>query len=186
MSQIQVQDQGRRALWGWSPPDLPADTALKRRADRLLPRTGWAAVLYSAAVVGLLILAPYLPERGNLAADGLAALAAAAWCGLNFWRCRHAHCVVTSTGWAALSVLAFIEAFLGRSLIGGNEQPVFLAVLAAAVLFEAAWRLAHGGNSVGGPARCGIAAGQEAGRSALCGGGPAARGGAHDRVGDGV
>ena len=149
MAGTQVRDERRRALFGWSPPDLPADTALKRRADRLLPRTGWAAALYCAAVIALLNLAPQLPERANLAADGLAALAAAGWCGLNFWRCRHAHCLVTSTGWAALSLLAFTEAALGRSLIGGNEQPVFLVVLAAAVVFEVAWRLARGSNAVG-------------------------------------
>ena len=149
MTGTHVQDESRRALWGWSPPDLPADTALKRRADRLLPRTGWAAMLYCAAVVAVLNLAPHLPERDNLAADGLAALAAAAWCGLNFWRCRHAHCVVTSTGWAALSFLAFTGAALGHSLISGNEQPVFLVVLAAAVVFEIGWRLARGSNAIG-------------------------------------
>ena len=65
------QAPGHRALFGWSPPDLPADTTLKRRADRLLPRTGIPAVLYCAVVVGLLFLAPNLPERGNLAVDGL-------------------------------------------------------------------------------------------------------------------
>jgi hypothetical protein len=111
------------------------------------------ALLYYAAVAGLLNLAPHLPERGDLAIDGLAALAGAAWCGLNFWRCRHAHCVVTSTGWMALSLLAFTGAGLGRSLIGGNEQPVFLVVLAGAVAFEVAWSLAHGTNAVGASAR---------------------------------
>ena len=39
------QAPGHRALFGWSPPDLPADTTLKRRADRLLPRTGIPGVL---------------------------------------------------------------------------------------------------------------------------------------------
>ncbi|HET8628474.1 MAG TPA: hypothetical protein VFL91_13720, partial [Thermomicrobiales bacterium] len=34
------------ALWGWSPPPRPADTALQRLADRLLPRTGLACALY--------------------------------------------------------------------------------------------------------------------------------------------
>jgi hypothetical protein len=136
---------------------------------------GWAALLYGAAVVGLLNLAPHLPERGNLAVDGLAALAGAAWCGLNFWRCRHAHCVVTSTGWAALSVLAFTEAALGRSLIGGYEQPVFLAVLAVAVAFEVAWRLARGSDSVGAPACCRTAGGLRQGEA-----------GASERAGDGV
>ena len=149
MTGTNVHGESRRALFGWSPPDLPADTALKRRADRLLPRSGWAAALYCAAVVALLNLAPHLPERGNLAVDGLAALAAAAWCGLNFWRCRHAHCIVTSTGWAALSLLAFAGAVVGHSLIGGYEQPVFLVVLAAAIVFEVAWRLARGSNAIG-------------------------------------
>ena len=149
MTGTHVRDESKRALFGWSPPDLPADTALKRRADRLLPRTGWAAALYCVAVIALLNLAPQLPERGNLAVDGLAALAAAAWCGLNFWRCRHAHCLVTSTGWAALSLLAFTGAVLGRSLIGGYEQPVFPIVLAVAVVFEVAWRLARGSSAIG-------------------------------------
>jgi hypothetical protein len=163
-TRAEVRGERRRALWGWSPQDLPADTALKRRADRLLPRTGVAAVLYCVAVVALLNLAPHLPERADLAVDGLAALLGAAWCGLNFWRCRHAHCLVTSTGWAALSVLAFAGAGLGHSLIGGDEQPVFLAVLAAGVVFEAAWYLLRGRNSVGRGAgsvagRCGPAPG---------------------------
>jgi hypothetical protein len=149
MTGTQVQDESKRALFGWSPPDLPANTPLKRRVDRLLPGTGWAAALYCAAVVAVLNLAPHLPERANLAAVGLAALAAAAWCGLNFWRCRHAHCLVTSPGWVALSILAFTGAVLGHSLIGGYEQPVFLAVLAAAVVFEVAWRLASGSKAIG-------------------------------------
>jgi hypothetical protein len=136
------------ALWGWSPPDRPADTRLKRRADRLLPRSGVPAVVCFAAVVGLLVLAPHLPIRADLAADGLAALAGGAWCGLNFWRCRHAHCAVTSAGWLALSVLAFTEAALGHSLISGYEQPVFLAVLAAALAFETAWRRVRGTNAI--------------------------------------
>ena len=45
-------------------------------------------------------------------------------------------------------MLAFTEAVLGRSLIGGDEQPVFLAVLGAAILFEAVWYCVRGTNSV--------------------------------------
>ena len=51
------QAQGRRALFGWSPQDLPADTALKRRAGRVVPRTGIPAAAYCAVVAGLLFLA---------------------------------------------------------------------------------------------------------------------------------
>jgi hypothetical protein len=136
------------ALCGWSPPDRPADTPLKRRADRMLPRTGVAAVACFAAVAGLLTLAPHLPMRADLAVDGLAALLGGAWCGLNFLRCRHAHCAVTGAGWLALSILALTGAALGHSVIAGYEQPVFLAVLAAGLIFEAAWFCACGTNAV--------------------------------------
>jgi len=139
----------QRALWGWSPPDLAADTPAKRRIDRVLPRSGMPAVACYAAVIGLLILAPHLPVHAGLAADGLAALAGGAWCGLNFWRCRHAHCAVTSTGWLALSIVAFTGAGLGHSVIGGYEQPVFLAVLGAALGFEAVWRCVRGTSALG-------------------------------------
>jgi len=80
---------------------------------------------------------------------GQAAVAASAWCALSLWRCRHAHCAVTSTGWLALSVVAFAGAALGHSLISGYEQPVFLAVLAASVLFECGWSTARGTNALG-------------------------------------
>jgi len=138
----------RTALWGWSPPDLPASGSWPRRVDRLLPRTGAPAVAYFAAVIGLLLLAPHLPERGDLAADGLAALAASAWCGLNFWRCRHAHCAVTGPGWLALAAVAFAGVAAGHSLTSGYEQPIFVGVLVAGIAFEAAWRLARGSNAL--------------------------------------
>ena len=136
-----------RALWGWSPADRPADTRLKRWTDRV-PRTGLGSAACFVAVVALLSLAPHLPMRANLAVDGLAALVGGAWCGLNFWRCRHAHCAVTGAGWLALSVFVFTEAGLGHSLIAGDEQPVFLAVLAAGLIFEGAWYCVRGSNAV--------------------------------------
>jgi hypothetical protein len=122
---------------------------MKRRADRLLPRSGLPTVACFAAVIGLLSLAPYLPARADLAADALAALVGAAWCGVNFWRCRHAHCAVTSTGWLALSILAFAGAGVGHSLISGYEQPVFLAVLGAVLAFEIVWRCVRGTGALG-------------------------------------
>jgi hypothetical protein len=148
LQQVLADAAGRRSLWGWSPPPLPADTPLKRRIDRLLPATGMPLLLYFAVIVALLMLAPVLPRRGELAADGLAALAAGSWCGLNFWRCRHAHCLITSAGWLGLSVLAFAEAGLGHSLIGGDEQLVFIGLLILAVAFEVLWYLRRGTNAV--------------------------------------
>lgn len=102
-----------RALCGWSPPPSPADTPLKRAVDRYMPRTGVPVILFFAAVVGLLLLAPHLPRAAELAGDALAAGAGGAWCGLNFWRCRHAHCLITAGGWLAVSGFALAESVLG-------------------------------------------------------------------------
>ncbi len=145
---LELECCGGCSLWGWSPPPLPADTALKRRADLLLPRNGMAACLYLAAVAALLGIAAHLPLRPALTFDGMAALAGGGWCSLNFWRCRHAHCVVTGFGWIALSGFAFVEAGLGHSFIGGDEQLLFVAVLAAGLAFEAAWSRLRGGNAL--------------------------------------
>jgi hypothetical protein len=139
---------GPRVLCGWSPPALPADSGLKWWADRVLPRTGVPAMAYFAAVIVLLVIAPQLPLRWELAIDAFAALAAGSWCGLNFWRCRHAHCLVTGVGWLVLSGFAFVEAGLGHSVIQGNEQLVFLGVLVLALVFEGVWYLARGSNAL--------------------------------------
>ncbi len=136
------------ALWGWSPPPLPADTPLKRRVDRLMPRTGAPALVYYLAVIGLLNLAPHLPTRGYLATEGLAALAAGAWCGLNFWRCRHAHCLVSGGGWLGLALLAGSETVFGHSWLRGHEQAAFLAVLVVALVFEGVWVAVRGSNAL--------------------------------------
>jgi hypothetical protein len=127
---------------------LPADSPAKRIVDRVLPRSGLPVLAYFAAIVVVLNLAPHLPSRAGLALDGVAALLGGGWCATNFWRCRHAHCLITSAGWLPVSGLAFVEAVIGRSLIGGNEQIVFLAVLGAGIAFEAAWQLTHGSNAV--------------------------------------
>lgn len=72
------------SLWGWSPPPLAADTRFKRLVDKLLPRTGLPVAIFFGSVIGLLVLGPHLPRREELAVDGVAALAAAGWCSLNF------------------------------------------------------------------------------------------------------
>jgi hypothetical protein len=104
--------------------------------------------LYIAGVVGLLSLGAHLGAPGSLGLDGAAFVIAGAWCSLNFWRCRHAHCLVTGAGWLALGVFALVEAGLGHSLIGGYEQPGFLAVLGAGIAFELAWAMWRGTNAV--------------------------------------
>lgn len=133
---------------GCSTLNLPADTGAKRAVDRLMPRSGWPFCLYFLAVAALLSLADQLSTRGGLAVIAVAAFAGGAWCSLNFWRCRHAHCVVTGAGWFVLAVLALVGAALGHSLIGGAEQLVFLAILLAGALFELSWYLSHGSHAI--------------------------------------
>ena len=147
----------------WSSPVLPADTPVKRRVDHLLPRRGWPAVAYFAAVIGLLGLAQTLPAPGYLVVDAAAFLAGGSWCGLNFWRCRQAHCLLTGSGWLLLALFTAAEAGRGRSLIGGDEQLVFLAVLAIGLVFEATWYLVHHTNAVT-PAQTGPVPGSAAQR----------------------
>jgi hypothetical protein len=144
---------GGGSLWGWSPPPLPADTALKRLVDRVQPRTGPPAVGFFVAVVVLLNVGQFLPRRADLALIGLAAAAAGGWCAVNLWRCRHAHCVVTGVGWLMLAVFTFGEAAVGRSVIGGDEPLVFLVVLGIGLVFEAGWYVRRGTNSIGGSER---------------------------------
>ena len=133
----------------WSPPPLPADTQLKRLVDRFLPRAGLPVVVYFAVAVGTLNLASLASNpAAELALEGAAALVAGGWCALNFWRRRHAHCLVTGVGWLGLSLLAFIEAGLGHSVIGGYERGVFVLMLAIGCLFEAAWQMTHGTNAM--------------------------------------
>jgi uncharacterized membrane protein YfcA len=141
-----TEGDGRRALCGWSPPSLPADTAWKRRVDRLRVGT-LATVGILVVVVGLLNLAPHLPPAAALATVGVAALAGGVWCSLNFWRCRHAHCLITGPGWIAFALFVFAEALVGHSLIGGYEQPVFLAILGLAIAFECVRRVARHTNA---------------------------------------
>jgi hypothetical protein len=138
---------GGRALCGWSPPSLAADTDLKRRAD-LIRLGNVAAIGIVVVVVGLLNLAAHLSEQPALVVDGLAGLAAGGWCSLNFWRCRHAHCLITGPGWLAFGLFVLVEASLGHSLIGGYEQPVFMGILGAAVIFEVGWYAVHRTNAI--------------------------------------
>lgn len=138
-----------RASKGWSPPPLPADTQLKRLVDRFLPRAGLPVVVFFAVAIGTLNLASLVSNpAAELALEGAAALAAGGWCALNFWRRRHAHCLVTGVGWLGLSLLAFVEAGLGHSVIGGYERGVFVLMLAIGCVFEAAWQITRDTNAM--------------------------------------
>jgi hypothetical protein len=137
-----------KGLWAWSPPPLDADTPLKRWVDRLLPRTGAAALLFWFGFIAVVNIAPHLPGRGGLLVLGIATLIGGGWCSLNFWRCRHAHCLVTGGGWLALSLFSLVEAGLGRSLVSGREALVFNAILVAGFVFEALWTCARGNNAL--------------------------------------
>jgi hypothetical protein len=137
---------GARALYGWSPPSLPADSDLKRRVDRILLRN-LAAVGVVAVAVGLLNAAAHLSVRPALVVDRLAGLAAGEWCSLNYWRSRHAHCLVTGSDWLAFGAFA-VEGGLGHSLIGGYEEPILLGILGVAVVLEISWYLGHRTNAI--------------------------------------
>lgn len=128
---------------------LAADNRAKRWTDRVLPRTGLPAVLYFLAVVALLNVGPRLAApRPGLALFGIASLAAGLWCSLNFWRCRHAHCLITGPGWTLVALLSFAGVAVGRSLVGHAEGPIFDAVLALGLAFELGWRQARGSHAV--------------------------------------
>lgn len=139
---------GTRALFGWSPPRLPADSRTKRWVDQLLPATGAPLIAYFGTVLALVALSALLPTRPGLIVVAAAAIGGSLWCTANFWRCRHAHCLVTGVGWLALSGFAFVEAILGRSLIGRVEPVGFFAVFVASLIFERYWVSRRGGNAV--------------------------------------
>lgn len=130
-----------------SPARLVSDSSLKRLADRLLP-TGVGQWIFFGAVFAAVSLAPNLSRRPGLALAAVATLAGSAWCLVNFWRCREAHCIVSGLGWAVLGALGLLETGLGHSIIGGYGGAVFIAVLVVAYIFEFVWRAVYGTNAV--------------------------------------
>ena len=105
-------------------------------------------MIYFGAVVGLLVLATALPTRWELAVDTLASLMVGSWCAFNFWRCRHAHCLVTGAGWLILGGFSLVEVGIGRSVVGGYEEAAFYGILAAGILFEWLWVRAYGTHAL--------------------------------------
>jgi hypothetical protein len=119
-----------------SPPSLPSDSRVTQIVDHVLPQGAWRCVFFVAVAVGLGV--------PSLLVGAVVTLAASTYCLLNFWRCREAHCIVSGTGWAALSFFEFAEVARGHSLIHGHEPLAFLVILALAIAFEVYWRMRHG------------------------------------------
>jgi len=136
------------ALACWSPADLPADTRTKRLVDRVVPRTGAGAFTFFVAVAVMVSVAGRIPDRPGLVVVASASGLAGAWCITNFWRCRQAHCVVTGVGWLALAAVAGFETGYGQSVIGGDEDLVFLVILAIALAFEFGVYVTRGTNAL--------------------------------------
>jgi len=139
--------QGRWAGLFRSPPRVDPDGHLERLADRLLP-TGVGQWIFFGAVVAAVSLAPNLPRRWALALAAVATLAASAWCLVNFWRCREAHCILSGSGWALLGALGLVETGVGHSLVGDYGGALFFAVLVLAYSFEFVWRARYGTNAL--------------------------------------
>lgn len=123
-------------------------TARSMARTRLSELDRRIADLFVAVVIALLVVAAYLPQRPALVLDGVAAGASGLWCAANFWRCRHAHCLVTGAGWSLLGLCYLAEAGLGHSFVAGYEQPIFLGVLIVGLLFEGYWTVRYGSNAV--------------------------------------
>ena len=130
-----------------SPPTPSAESRMQRLADRALPR-GRAQWIFFAVVGVVVAFAPNLPFRAAMAAGALATTAASAWCLVNFWRCREAHCIVSGVGWGLLIVVESVELAIGRTLTFGSDGLIFLAILVIALAFEVWWRWRHGTNAV--------------------------------------
>src|SRR5256886_16863926 len=72
---------GPRALFGWSPPPLPADTALKRRGGAPLPPSRVRLGVFFAGVVVLLDVGGGLPQRLGPGGGGPGGPAGGGWGG---------------------------------------------------------------------------------------------------------
>ncbi len=130
------------------PAVLPRTQRWHGAADRLLDATRPVLV---PLMIGLAALATLvsdaLPDRPALLVLALYFALAGGWCDLNLIRRREAHCLVTGLGWSALAVVAIVAAAIAPALIG-YLWPAFLAILAVAVAFEAAWALGTGKTAI--------------------------------------
>jgi hypothetical protein len=114
-----------------------------------LPRAGLPVVVFFAVAIGTLNLASLVSNpAAELALEGATALAAGGWCALASGGDLASTAWVTGVGWLGLSLLTFVEAGLGHSVIGGYERGVFVLILAIGLVFEAAWQITRGTNAM--------------------------------------
>lgn len=124
---------------GRQPPTTGGRPIPKHRRSRL----SWPPGLLVA--VGVYIVSSLLPLSGGLALTGVYFLAIGSYCGVNVWRCREAHCAITSIGWSLLGLLALAVIAPGLQWLG-PLWGVFLAIGLVGYAFEAAWSSRHSSN----------------------------------------
>lgn len=127
------------------PPDTPATTPWHRAADRYRAVTGPVFRLPAgvAVAVAVALAGAALPARGAAALSAAFFLAIGLYCGLNFWRCREPHCLVTGPGWTATGLVAAFAAAAGRDW-GDGLWLAFLAVWVAGYSLELLVRVTKG------------------------------------------
>jgi hypothetical protein len=95
-----------------------------------------------AVGLGVFFLAGALGGRVGAAIAGAYLVFFSAYCLLNFWDCREAHCALTGPGFGAIGLLGLVGALLpGRALSWYGvkvEGLAFLAVLTVGFAFERA------------------------------------------------
>lgn len=137
--------------WGSSAPAGPAAVTTRQRAADRYRATAAVAFRGRLAIpvaAGVALVSFLLPPSGGLALAGVYFLAAGTYCALNLWRCREAHCAVTSIGWSLCGLLAFAAIAAEVHWLG----PLWVAYLAISLIgwaFEATWSSRHGNNVLG-------------------------------------
>jgi hypothetical protein len=89
----------------------------------------------------VLVSANALSGRSGVALASAYVLLVGAYCLLNFWACREAHCALTGPGFTLVGLLGVAAAIWPTRLPWyrvGVETVVYLAILAAGFAFERA------------------------------------------------
>lgn len=130
------------------PPPLAQTRPWHRSSDRFLERSRPLIVpVFVALGFFASVAADQMPARPALLPAAAFFTLVGGWCGLNFARCREAHCVVTGAGYSGLAVAAF-AAFILDQHWTGPLWAASLAVLAVAVVFQASWAAWRGSTAI--------------------------------------